>query len=860
MTTLIKLRQTNTPGRVPTTGQLEFGEAALNTADGKLFIKKAEFANTSSFAVSFLNSGGSDWIVQGTDRTGPIVSLDGNISIQAGDTLTITNNASGHPLYLKTVAGTGTDDQIFNAIGQGAQGGSDVVWIPNPDQVGTYYYQCSVHSGMVGTITVSSGTVTESIVEFSADPQDILNLIKTVDGANSGLDSDLLDGQSGEYYLDYNNFTNVPPATLDLTLNGKVTGNAFSNTGVMTLTTELANTGVTAGTYGSASLVPILTIDEDGRITVANTTSVAGVSATNWYVANNTFVIQTADGGVFKTPIDEFTNLTVNGDITVTGTVDGRDIAADGIILDGLASATTTVNLSGKVTGSAVSNNGVIDITTELANTGVIAGTYGSASQIPIITVDEDGRVTLLSNTAVAGVESFTWETANNTLRLETGDGTVRFVNVDNFTNLTVNGDIIVTGDVDGRDISVDGAKLDLIEDGATADQTATEILNALKTVDGPGSGLNADLLDGANGDYYLEYSNFTNVPDATFVLNQIKTVDGIGSGLDADLLDGLHASEILSQAANSAASQIGDGSIQIVAGDALIGGGTFTTNQFTNQVITINHEDVSAQANVDNADGSVLQDINFDTFGHVVGVSSIDLDTRYYTETELDNGQLDNRYYTETESDGRFAFQTITITGANGLTGGGDLSASRTISHADTSSQANVVFANTSLAPEFIESVSFDDFGHVVSVTKGIRNYLDQATADARYVNVTGDTMTGDLEVQADIIQDYARLITLTASSSSVFPALILQWTGSDYSSGELTITATTSLGTQISKMLIVHDGTTAYATEFGNISTTANDLASFDVGLGSGNVNVVAVNASATPTTYKIFARLVE
>jgi hypothetical protein len=860
MTTLIKLRQTNTPGRVPTTGQLEFGEAALNTADGKLFIKKAEFANTSSFAVSFLNSGGSDWIVQGTDRTGPIVSLDGNISIQAGDTLTITNNASGHPLYLKTVAGTGTDDQIFNAIGQGAQGGSDVVWIPNPDQVGTYYYQCSVHSGMVGTITVSSGTVTESIVEFSADPQDILNLIKTVDGANSGLDSDLLDGQSGEYYLDYNNFTNVPPATLDLTLNGKVTGNAFSNTGVMTLTTELANTGVTAGTYGSASLVPILTIDEDGRITVANTTSVAGVSATNWYVANNTFVIQTADGGVFKTPIDEFTNLTVNGDITVTGTVDGRDIAADGIILDGLASATTTVNLSGKVTGSAVSNNGVIDITTELANTGVIAGTYGSASQIPIITVDEDGRVTLLSNTAVAGVESFTWETANNTLRLETGDGTVRFVNVDNFTNLTVNGDIIVTGDVDGRDISVDGAKLDLIEDGATADQTATEILNALKTVDGPGSGLNADLLDGANGDYYLEYSNFTNVPDATFVLNQIKTVDGTGSGLDADLLDGLHASEILSQAANSAASQIGDGSIQIVAGDALIGGGTFTTNQFTNQVITINHEDVSAQANVDNADGSVLQDINFDTFGHVVGVSSIDLDTRYYTETELDNGQLDNRYYTETESDGRFAFQTITITGANGLTGGGDLSASRTISHADTSSQANVVFANTSLAPEFIESVSFDDFGHVVSVTKGIRNYLDQATADARYVNVTGDTMTGDLEVQADIIQDYARLITLTASSSTVFPALILQWTGSDYSSGELTITATTSLGTQISKMLIVHDGTTAYATEFGNISTTANDLASFDVGLGSGNVNVVAVNASATPTTYKIFARLVE
>ena len=49
---------------------------------------------------------------------------------------------------------------------------------------------------------------------------------------------------------------------------------------------------------------------------------------------------------------------------------------------------------------------------------------------------------------------------------------------------------------VDGRDLSVDGAKLDGIESGATADQTASEILTAIKTVDGSGSGLDADTLD----------------------------------------------------------------------------------------------------------------------------------------------------------------------------------------------------------------------------------------------------------------------------------------------------------------------------------------------------------------------------
>lgn len=44
---------------------------------------------------------------------------------------------------------------------------------------------------------------------------------------------------------------------------------------------------------------------------------------------------------------------------------------------------------------------------------------------------------------------------------------------------------------------TADETKLDGIEAGATADQTASEILSALLTVDGTGTGLDADLLDG---------------------------------------------------------------------------------------------------------------------------------------------------------------------------------------------------------------------------------------------------------------------------------------------------------------------------------------------------------------------------
>jgi hypothetical protein len=76
------------------------------------------------------------------------------------------------------------------------------------------------------------------------------------------------------------------------------------------------------------------------------------------------------------------------------------------------------------------------------------------------------------------------------------------------FAGIALTDALTTSSTIDGRDVASDGSKLDGIESGATADQTASEILTALKTVDGAGSGLDADLLDGQSSAYYATASH----------------------------------------------------------------------------------------------------------------------------------------------------------------------------------------------------------------------------------------------------------------------------------------------------------------------------------------------------------------
>ena len=151
------------------------------------------------------------------------------------------------------------------------------------------------------------------------------------------------------------------------------------------------------------------------------------------------------------------------------------------------------------------SDSGVVT----LANSGVSAGTVGSATAIPIITVDSKGRIT---NTSTTAVDSTTIAVLDTSVAVtDTGSNGKITGKADNTTvyeatagAFAVTGNITVSGTVDGRDVATDGSKLDGIESAATADQTASEILTLIKTVDGAGSGLDADTLDGISSASFL--------------------------------------------------------------------------------------------------------------------------------------------------------------------------------------------------------------------------------------------------------------------------------------------------------------------------------------------------------------------
>ena len=228
----------------------------------------------------------------------------------------------------------------------------------------------------------------------------------------------------------------------------------------------LTGSGVIAGTYGSASAVPVLVVDSFGRVVSGSTTTIAinanqVTSGTISSVFGGTGQNSSAWTGLIRVVGGVWGTSTVSlaSDVTgvlpiLNGGTNTTTLGANGSIVysNGTSYAATAVGTAGQIlqsTGSgapvwvptsslgfgssnytswtlatstsdigyAVTSsvkvvfsgiNGLTttrsgsDLSIGLTNSGVVAGTYGSASSVPIITVDSFGRITSQSTTTIA--------------------------------------------------------------------------------------------------------------------------------------------------------------------------------------------------------------------------------------------------------------------------------------------------------------------------------------------------------------------------------------------------------------------------------------------------------------------------
>lgn len=174
----------------------------------------------------------------------------------------------------------------------------------------------------------------------------------------------------------------TPPTPVSITASAGLTATPSPITGVGTLT--MANTGVTAATYGQADHVPQVTVNARGQITAA-----AEVVISNTDQAAGTY------GSVTQIPV-----VTVDANKRISSIAPVTLKATDAVAATyGSATAvpSLTVDANGRFTGI---------VTNVVKATDAGAGTYGTTTLIPSVTVDANGRLTAITTNTLKATDA----------------------------------------------------------------------------------------------------------------------------------------------------------------------------------------------------------------------------------------------------------------------------------------------------------------------------------------------------------------------------------------------------------------------------------------------------------------------
>jgi hypothetical protein len=185
---VVKLKRTTVEGKVPSTSNIELGELAINTFDGRIFFEKDN--GTPSI----------QQVVTTNSQTTGSLNIFGDVtaSFFVGNGSQLTNLPNPEVSQVATVTASFDNQSSIN-----------VNHNFNSKNVIVSVYQSNDTQIIPQSVTLTDNNNVDIVL--SANHSGYIVVAKgghIVSG--SAFDSNQLNGQAGSYYLDYTNFTNIP--------------------------------------------------------------------------------------------------------------------------------------------------------------------------------------------------------------------------------------------------------------------------------------------------------------------------------------------------------------------------------------------------------------------------------------------------------------------------------------------------------------------------------------------------------------------------------------------------------------------------------------------------------------------------
>ena len=552
MAQTIKLKRSATAGGAPTTSQLELGEVAINTYDGKMYIKKSVSGTESIVEIS----GGGD------SGTGIIDEF--LYTATAGQTAFSGNDDNSD--FLSYV--TGAIQVFLNGIlldpetDYTATNGALITLVSAAvvnDYLQIFSFKKKISDGNV-TVDSFSGNNSTTAFTLSIDPGDENNTRVFVDGVYQSKANYTVSGTTLT-------FSTAPPSgtaievesgnrsvTLPTTENLDFPDNVKLRLGTSqdleiyhdasdSLINDNGTGSLKLQTGGSTKLEVTSTgVDVTGNIGVSGTVDGVDIAARDAVLTSTT---TTAGAALPKA------GGAMTGAITTNSTFDGRDVAADGTKLDTIETSATADQTQSEINALGITATGLSGTPAiSVANITTTGELRGPASLVidPAGIGDNTGTVVIKGNLQVDGATTtinsttLTVDDLNLTLASGAANGTAADgagITIDGASatltyqstgdnwafnkNLDVTGNIAVSGTVDGVDIAARDAVLT-----STTTTAGAALPKAGGTMTGDlilGDSIKLELGAGTGGDLQLYHDGSHSYVTNTYASGALKLV-----------------------------------------------------------------------------------------------------------------------------------------------------------------------------------------------------------------------------------------------------------------------------------------------------------------------------------------------